>query len=404
MASWQKRGKRSFLLVVEAGYRADGTRSKKTKTIKVDEALLKTTKRLRDYLDEELVKFKIEVEAGIYLNTEKMSFSDFANKWENKFVRKHLEQKTIQGYLFHLNKRILPYFGHMPMDKITTLHIEDFMEKLSSPGEKVKGGTLGPTSIIYYYRVLRSIFSKAKEWKVVKENPVNGVTKPKVTQKEIEVYDEKEILMVLDRLKFENLQFRILITLAITTGMRRGELLGLEWKHIDFDNGIVEVKQSIPIFVDSMPVIKDPKTKGSVRKIVLPSMVIDDLRLYKSQMQKERLKSEEPWKMEGHHFLFAHENGMPYQPKSLSEKWRSFHVRNKDLRFIRFHDLRHTAATLLINKGVHAKIISNRLGHSKIGTTMNVYGHVIESADRSAAETLNSLFEQKDESSIKQNQ
>lgn len=112
-------------------------------------------------------------------------------------------------------------------------------------------------------------------------------------------------------------------------------------------------------------------------------------------MKKEKLKLIDKWQGGDHTFLFCNAFGIPYYPKTLGDQWRAFHKRNPHLRYIRLHDLRHTSATLLINQGVHAKIISSRLGHSNIGTTMNFYGHVIHSADQAAASKFDSLFSPK---------
>lgn len=397
MASYQKRGKNSFLLVVETGYDASKVRDKETKTIRVPEGL--TPKKLKDFLNDELVKFKNEIEAGTYIAPGKMTFKAFAAEWTRKFINITLEEKSKENYLFHTNKRILPYFGDMRIDQIKPMHIMDFLEKLSDPSSRMDGKKipLGQASIVYNNRVLNSIFSKAKEWKVIKTSPMEGLAKPKESDKEMEVYDETEVRVVLEALQSEQQKLRILISLALTGGMRRAELLGLEPKHIDLEKRLIDIKQSIPIFVKGVPVVKPPKTKGSIRKIAIPPAVIEDIRTYLIQMKKDRLNSEKPWLGGDHQFIFAQDNGIPYYPKILSQMWRDFHKRLQKqipgFRYIRFHDLRHTSATLLINQGVHAKIISSRLGHSKITTTMNRYGHVIESADRAAAESLNSLFE-----------
>ncbi|MEC0110467.1 site-specific integrase [Paenibacillus taichungensis] len=405
MASIQKRGKSSFLLVVEVGEDTRGKRDKHTKTVRVEESLLKTPKKLRDHLNEELMKFKIEVESGVYIRLDTMKFSSFVDEWKVKFLEKHLESTSQLNYLFHLNKRILPYFGHMQINKIKPLHIESYLDELSK-SKKEKHSTekedkLGSATLVYNFRVLRSIFIKAKEWKVIQQNPMDGVKKPKEKQKEVEVYSEDEVSILFDLLENEEIFFQALIYLATTTGMRRAELLGLEWKHIDFKNGIIDIKQSIPMFKDGAPVIKDPKNKGSKRRVVIPPIVLNKLEEFKKKSQKDQLSSEDVWLGGEHRFLFAHDNGIPYYPHNLTDRWIAFHKKNKEhgLKYIRLHDLRHTSATLLINSGVHAKIISSRLGHSKIGTTMNVYGHVIESADRTAADKFEGIFSKKNKTS-----
>ncbi|ANY69747.1 integrase [Paenibacillus sp. BIHB 4019] len=388
MASYQKRGESSWYMYVEAGTDAAGNRIRKTQTIRIDDpAILKSAKKTKAYLDEELLKFKMLVESGEYINPDKMKFSAFVELWKTRFVEKNLEETTAFNYKYHSNKWIIPHFGEKSIDKIKTMHIVDFLDGLTD--------VTGSATRVYIFRVLRSIFTKATEWKVIKQNPMQGVTKPKDEPKSMEVYSEEEVGVLLTALQKEPIRLRVMITLALTTGMRRAELLGLEWKHIDLENSIIDVKQTIPIFKDGEPVIKGPKKKSSIRKIVFPSSVSAELKLYQTHMMRERSNTEAPWEGGEYYFLFAHENGRPFYPKTLYDQWRDFLKRVPNLKQIRLHDLRHTSATLLINQGVHAKIISNRLGHAKISTTMNVYGHVIESADRAAAETFNNLFEPK---------
>ncbi|OXM85815.1 tyrosine-type recombinase/integrase [Paenibacillus rigui] len=397
MPSIEKRGTNSFRLIIESGYDSMGKRLKKSKTIRIDdEKLLKTTRKLQDYLDLELAKFKMEVEAGEYIAPDKMLFSNFVEEWKTKFVEKHLEGKTIDNYLLHVRKRINPHFGHLRMDKIKTLHIIDYLDKLAGAGNRMDGrdGALGSATIVYNYRVLRSIFSKAEEWKVIKENPMNGVKKPKeALSSELNVYSEAEVKELFEALQNENIRLRTLIALALTTGMRRGELIGLEWKHIDFENGIIEVKQSIPMYINGKPLIKAPKTASSVRKIALPHSIVEELKELQQHMRKERLKINDRWQGGEHNFVFCSWDGKPLAQNRPTKWWRELFDRHPQLKYIRFHDLRHTSATLLINQGVHAKIISNRLGHSKISTTMDTYGHVIQSADVAAAQKLDTLFQ-----------
>lgn len=388
MASIQQRGKNSWLLVVEAGYKADMSRDKVTKTIRVeDKALLKTTKKLQEYLDDELKKFKFEVEAGEYIKPGKMTFAAFVEQWRTKFVEKKLEETSQLNYTFHVNKRILPHFGHLQMEKIKPLHILDYLDDLSEG--------VGQATIVYNYRVLKSIFTKATELQVIKINPMTGIPKPKETPKEMEVYDESEVALLLQGLESQDFSLRMLVTLALTTGMRRGELLGLEWKHVDLNAGVITIKQTLPIFKNGVPILKEPKNKSSKRKIALPSSVLTELRDYHSYMLRERMKTKVPWQGGDSFFLFANPNGVPMYPKNWGDRWRTFQKNFTGLKYIRFHDLRHTSATLLINQGVHAKLISSRLGHSKITTTMNTYGHIIESADHAAADKLNSIFNSK---------
>ena len=194
----------------------------------------------------------------------------------------------------------------------------------------------------------------------------------------------------------------MMVTLALTTGMRRGELLGLEWKHIDWKNGIISVEQSLVYSLKGEVVVKEPKTRNSKRKVALPPSVLEELRDYYSFRIKERNNLKDAWKgckdRDGNerNFVFCHPDGTPFHHERPYLWFRNF-IKRHGLRYIRFHDLRHTSATMLINKGVHAKIISERLGHGDIATTMNIYGHALRSADKAAAEKFEDILPLKKE-------
>lgn len=378
-----KDGSKAYKLTIELGYAPDGSRIRKRKTIKARDFGKKELGKRE--LNAELDKFKNEVNNEEHRDIEKMTFAAFIERWKKGYLVDK-EEKTQQNYSHLVSKRISPFFGNKAMDKITSFHVMDFLGKLRDEG-------MGANSIVKYYRVLRSIFHWAKEWNVIKDNPMDGVPKPKETDYNADVYSEEEVAQLFEALQHEKPMFRVLILLAVTAGLRRGELLGLEWKHINLNAGIIDVRQSIPMYKDQQPVIKEPKTKNSIRKVSIPAFVIAELDKFSLQARKERLQVGDKWQGGDRFFLFANKYGLPFYPKSLSDMWRDFIKRNPGLKYIRFHDLRHTSATLLINKGVHAKTISSRLGHSNIKTTMNIYGHAMQSADRAAAEVFDTLFE-----------
>lgn len=397
MASIEKRGANSWRLVVEAGYDADGKRIKRYKSIKVeDSALLKTTKRLKDYLNDELLKFKIEIEAGEYIAPEKMTFSAFVQEWEQKYATKHLGEKTLHTYKSHLKTRILPTFGHMRLDQIKPLHIVTFMDSLSREGARLglRNGNLPTGTIEVIHRVLKNIFSRATEWKLIKQNPVASVKKPAVKHKEIIPYDENEVQLLLVALQKEPIHWRVMVTLALTTGLRRGELLGLEWHHINWETGVIDIVQSVSLSTSGIAHVKEPKTKNSKRKVALPRSMLVELKEYYKFKMEEREIIGDRWQGGKYSFVFCHPDGKAYHQERPYLWFRDF-IKKNNLRYIRFHDLRHTSATLLINQGVHAKIISERLGHGNITTTMNIYGHALRSADQTAADKFETILTSK---------
>ncbi|MDR6884323.1 site-specific integrase [Bacillus sp. 3255] len=394
MASIEKRGANSWRLVVEAGYDAKGKRLKKYKAIKVeDPGLLKSAKRLKEYLQDELTRFKIEVEAGEYIAPEKMTFEAFVREWENKYAVKHLAEKTFYTYQSNLKNRILPTFGHLRLDQIKPLHIVSFLDALSKEGARLgyRKGNLASGTIEINHRVLKNIFSRAVEWKLIKQNPVASIKKPVVQHKENVPYDENEVEELLIALRKEPIHWRIVVTLALTTGLRRGELLGLEWHHINWDTGVISVLQSVSMSPAGIPHVKQPKTKNSIRKVALPRSMLEELKEYYTHKVEERNKIGDRWQGGDYSFVFCHPDGKAFHQERPYLWFRDF-IKKNNLRYIRFHDLRHTSATLLINQGVHAKIISERLGHGNIGTTMNIYGHALRTADQSAADKFDKFL------------
>lgn len=396
MASIQKRGENSWLLVVEVGYDSKGKRIKKTKTIRVeDKALLKTKKKLQDHLELQLAKFQMKVESGEYISPDKMLVKDFIIDWQSKYAESTLSEPTLEVYLTHIANHILPYFGHMRIDQVKPIHIVNFMAQLKR--KDGKEGALAAGTKQYIYRVLRNIFERAEKWQFIKSNPVKAVEKPQSSEisNEVNVYDVKEVETLLEAVQNRDPHWRIFVALALAAGLRRGELLGLEWSNVDLEKGIINIIQTITRGKSGKPIIKKPKSKKSIRIISLPNSIVKELEEFQLHWKKEKMKMRDKWVEEEHEWLFCNENGTHFYPTTPTTWWRRF-INSSGVRFIRLHDLRHTSATLLINQGVHAKIISKRLGHSGIRITMDTYGHALQSADESAAEKLDDIFKKKE--------
>lgn len=399
MANIQQRSETTWCLTVYTGLGANGKYGRKTKTVKVtDPALLKTKKKLQDYLDDEYSKFRQEVMAGEYIAPEKMTFEAFVGEWRDKYGAKHLEASTLEKYEYQFKNHILPVFSHFKLSDIKPLQVLGFMEKLQQDGARLDGksGGLSSTSARFIHRILKDVFDRAVEWKVIPSNPAAAVKRPKIAKKVTNVWSEQEASEMFSALEREPYMWRVMITLALTTGLRRGELLALEWKHIDLVNGTLDVRQALS-FAKGKHFIKEPKTATSIRRVSLPTSIVSELKSYHLHCRKERLAMGDAWEGGEHFFLFSATSGK-HLFHTVPGTWlRRFIKRNK-LQSIRFHDLRHTSATLLINQGVHAKTIAARLGHADIRTTMNTYGHALQSADQAAADKFDTLFSKKSNS------
>ncbi len=396
VANIEKRGDNSYRFTVYLPKDATGKYPKKRKSITIDEKM--TPKQLKEFLDREYLKFKDEVLSGNYTTPQRLLFKDFAEKWEKDFAST-LALTTYGNHQRKLTLHVLPVIGHMRMDQINQFHLMEILREMKRQDGKEEA--LSYHSKQDVYRTLKSVFKYAVKWGVLEKNPMDGIEKPRPNdtvdqQKEMQVYEEEEIDTLMQLLQSEPYMWRMLFTLALAAGLRKGELLGLEWKDVDFVNKQIYIRQTI-VLTKQGPHIKTTKTKNSKRYVSLPDSVIDELKAYRKFWVKEKLAMGEEWKEEEREWLFTAENGKHLYPTSPTQRWVKF-TRKNEIRHIRLHDLRHTSASILIAQGVHAKIISERLGHSDISVTMNTYGHAFKSADRAAADKLDTLFRVKKQS------
>lgn len=399
MASIQKRGENSWYLVVEIGRDARGKRRKRTKTIRVeDKQLLRTTKRLNDYLELELAKFQMEVEAGEYISPEKMKLEDFIKEWEKKYAKKSLAPLTLKTYKHHIDNHIIPAFGHMRLDQFKPFHIVSFLDDLSKPGARKdgKGDTLSSATIEYIYRVLRNIFNRAVDWQLITKHPMEGIKKPKVEKKEMKFYDQSELTQVISLLFNEPVLWKMFMLTAILSGCRRGEVIALEWSDVQ-EKGLA-IKESISMTVNGEAVVKGTKN-DKPRLISMPGWYMEELDAYRLQWKKEKLLIGDKWQGGDHEYVFHAGFGKPLYHTQPSKWWREFCQRH-ELRYIRFHDLRHSHVAVLIENETNLKAIQERLGHSTFQTTTDTYGHIAESVNQVTADKLEALDPRKKASSI----
>lgn len=392
MSFYKKRGKNSWLLTLELGRDALGERMRPTKTIRIeDPAILRAPKRLDEYLRDQLALFKQEYLQGNATGSGKVGFSQLVDDWYHKHVLVHLAEKTQENYLFHIKSRILPHFERKWIDDITTRYISDFLHSMRAPDARIDGkGPVKSATIVYNYRVLKSIFKFAVDQRYITDNPMIGIAKPPEDDiKEMEVYDEKEIVDLFAALEDEPIEVRAMISLAVTTGLRRGEMAGLEWSKVNLDSAVLYVKQTIPKFKDEQPVFKGPKRKSSIRRISLSGTLVEELRTFKEFLGNEKEEIGEGWIGGDRDFLFRHPNGVPLSPNRITKRWIEFH-RKHGLKPIRLHDLRHTTISWLIFKKLHSETIAKIAGH-KNTKMLSIYGHIFNSVGQATAATFDDI-------------
>lgn len=389
--SIEQRGENSWRLRVDLGYRPDGTRNRPTKTITVEDTkILRSPKKLKEYLDDELAKFKQKVLSGNYFKPEKTTFKQFVDShWRPKYAKDpdNLAPSTLVSYETNLRVHVLPHFGHMQLSSIQTMHVVDFMNYLKTPEARKddKPIPLDSDTQRLILRVLRNVLNVAVSWKFIKEHPCDGVKWPKTTKAKIEVFDEPEIDEIIDALFKEPTRWRLSILGTLFGGFRRGEITALEIHDCDFGDGSIRIDENIPMKIDGEHLIKAPKNDSSTRRIKMPKWYMAELEAYAKEWKKQRWAAGTKWKgSEGRQFLFHKGDGIPYHPNTPTNWWGRF-LKRHGFRHIKLHGLRHTSATFLLEQGVTTKAVAERLGHSDERTLMTTYSHVTKSMEERAA-------------------
>ena len=248
---------------------------------------------------------------------------------------------------------------------------------------------LSSKSIRHYHALISSIMSTAVQWQVVAANPCARVKPPKLEHTEPRYLDETEAAHLLELIESEDMQYKTMVKLLLYTGFRRGELCGLQWDDVDFENQVITVRRST-LYVPELGVFEDEtKNKTSNRCIKAPAVAFDMLAEYRRWQAEQRLEVGDQWR--AGEWLFTSWNGAPINPSVITGWFHRF-VARSGLPDISIHSLRHTNATLLISGGVPLPTISKRLGHADSSTTSRIYIHAIKSADEAAAETLQNLL------------
>ena len=314
--------------------------------------------------------------------------SDFAKEYLS-IQKTSLSPGSYDFYQHIIEKHILPMFGRMRLRDIKTYHVQDFIMKLNSmPRNDGKSGHISPQTVKRYTTVLRSMLTMAYKMYYMDDDVglSRRLTFPKERYQEVDVFTIEETNAILAAAKTEPINIRLLIELALFTGMRRGEIVGLKWSDINFDKQCLSVKRSIYKPRGEKSIEKEPKSHSSIRTIAIPNRLCETLKDYK-ESQEEYSLSLAAWK--NLYYVFTDDIGNVMNPQTPTKQFSHFLARH-DIRHLKFHCLRHTSATILLSNGCDIKTVSARLGHSSIDTT-NIYVHVLESVDRQAATTFENL-------------
>ena len=389
--SIEKRGKNSYRLTVSEGFDLNGKPMIHRKTVH-------GTKKDAEV---ELAKFVTEVQNGLIIDGKSLKFSEFTEIWKRDYGSKELAPSTYKRYCRILETRLLPYFGHFYINKIRPTDIMKFYDllekdtqlvrKKGNNGSKTKKPLSGKT-ILEHHRLLRAMLHKAVYWQLIVTNPAERVQPPKARKPKRRSYDDEQTKILLENLELlpnEDTKYKVAIILTVFTGVRLGELMGLEWQDVDFKNGIISINRSSQYLADMGVFTKVPKTESSIREIAIPEFIISLLEEYNLWYEEQKSIYGELWTNSDR--LFVQADGKPMHPSTIS-KWFVKYVGQIGLPVINFHGLRHTNASLLVAQNIDIAVISARLGHAQISTTLDFYVHPLLSHNRKAGYALENLL------------
>ena len=389
--SIEKRGKNSYRLTVSEGFDLNGKPMIHRKTVH-------GTKKDAEV---ELAKFVTEVQNGLVIDGKSLKFYEFTEIWKRDYGSKELAPSTYKRYCRMLETRLLQYFGHFYINKIKPTDIMKFYDllekdtqlvrKKGNNGSKTKKPLSGKT-ILEHHRLLRAMLHKAVYWQLIVANPAERVQPPKARKPKRKSYDDEQTKILLENLELlssEDTKYKVAIILTVFTGVRLGELMGLEWQDVDFKNGIISINRSSQYLSDMGVFTKVPKTESSIREIAIPEFIISLLEEYKLWYEEQKSVYGELWTNSDR--LFVQADGKPMHPSTIS-KWFVKYVGQIGLPVINFHGLRHTNASLLVAQNIDIAVISARLGHAQISTTLDFYVHPLLSHNRKAGYALENLL------------
>lgn len=317
---------------------------------------------------------------GLPIVGEKLTMAQYLTQWL-KDIAPGLKPRSLQRYEEDARLRIVPALGRTPLARLTAQQVQMLYSATLGEG-------LAPGTVAHLHAVLRRALGEAQRLGLVQRNVATLVKAPRPAKHEMHTLAPEEARRLIEVAADDRLE--ALYVLALTTGMRRGELLALHWSDVDLEDGYVQVRYTLQHLKDGMYTFASPKTAHSQRRVSLTAVAITALRRRETRQQDERALVGSAWKEED--LVFTNALGGPLRANHVLQRQFTPLLRRTGLPLIRFHDLRHTAATLMLRQGIHPKIVAEMLGHSTVSMTLDIYSHVIPDMQRGATEALDRLL------------
>lgn len=334
----------------------------------------------------ELIKILNQMENNTFVNPEKVTLEEYMNQWFEDYVKSKLAPKTVQGYKYIIEKHINPSIGHIPIQKLQPVQIQQCYSNKLESGRIDNNGGLSTKSVIHIHRVLRKALYNAEKMQLIQRNPADFVELPKLKKYKANVYDESQVKALLEAAKDADMYLSIL--LAVSLGLRLGEVFGLQWKDINFDNNTIIIQRALSL-VNRKLIFHEPKTEKSNRVIVVSDSIIKELEIQHEKQEESKSIMGQAYKDSD--LVNCYDDGKPNNPSNFTHRFAKL-LKRYELPHIRFHDLRHTNATLMLKQNIPAKVASERLGHSTVSITLDLYSHILRDMQEEAAKKIDKLI------------
>ena len=328
-----------------------------------------------------ILETKNQIDKGLTFEGAGMTLQEFLAEWL-KTVSISRSKGTHTTYSWTVKKRILPYIGDVNLMELRPDRIQRFYLHLQKEG-------LSNHAVHVTHKTLRVAMNHAVKLGLIGRNPCSGTTPPRPKQTEMKFYDEQQVKSLLNTAKKIGDRFYALYYLAINTGMRQSELIGLKWEDFNWELGTIQVKRQVRHFKGGSYTFMEPKSKSGIRTIIIGKQALEILKNHKNEQELLKDSAGEEWN--DLDLVFPSFVGTPVTASNIRRAFRKL-LKVSGLPKIRFHDLRHTAASLMLNHGIPVLIVSKRLGHSKPSITIDVYGHIIPSKQEEAAQLMDNLM------------
>ena len=318
-----------------------------------------------------------QLDSGAFIRPSRTTFAEYLERWLTDYARPNISARSYERYAGIIKKYLIPEMGNIPLTQLRPEHIQRHYTNIRSQGLK-------PETIRFHHCVIHKALQTAIKWGLLHRNAADGVDAPSKGHTEMQTWDDFEVRQFLDAAK-DSVYYALFHT-ALFTGMRRSELLGLKWADVDLQQ--VSVSRALHQLKDGSYIFTQPKSEKSKRTIALSPSSVLVLAEHKERQQAVRTMLGETLAKDD--LVFSTPQGSPLRPNTITRAWTTLAAK-AGVKPIRLHDARHTHASLMLKQGIHPKIVQERLGHSTISMTLDIYSHVAPGLQEAAARSFDSL-------------